>query len=105
MKNLLTAAALIALTATASAQTKLTPTQDYRMWSAEQYIKRITERAARATAICKQLNSQACQELVIRTYPILAGIRDVAANGDEVEWTRLVDAIHMVEDTDKTLNR
>jgi hypothetical protein len=92
MKKLLTiAAVLIALTATASAQAPvLNRTQEYRIWSAERMIDRLEKKYGKPIA----------------ANPVLASIREIAANGDDVDWARLIDAVHKFEkDTEAALNR
>jgi hypothetical protein len=93
MKNLLIAAVLLALTATVHAQTPpLNRTQEYRVWSAEQMIDRLVDRFARRSSAPCDLLKQTCQ-----AYPILNRIREIAADGDVVEWAKLIDAVHAFE--------
>jgi hypothetical protein len=81
MKKLLTTTALlIALTATASAQTPpLNRTQEYRIWSAERMIERLVNKYGTAA------------------NPVLSTIREIAANGDDVQWARVIDDVHRFE--------
>jgi hypothetical protein len=82
MKKLLAAAVLLALTATVHAQTPpLNRTQEYRVWSAERMIERLEQKYGKAIA----------------ANPVLSGIREIAANGDDVQWAYLIDAVHAFE--------
>ena len=92
MKHIIAAIALLAATVPALAQTPpLTPTQDYRMWSAEQMIKHLVIRLGRMNAACNDpigqtylpKASEACEKAVMSLYPKLQIIREVAASGDE----------------------
>jgi len=82
-----------------------TKAQEYRMWSAEQMINRLTEKFARARKLCDQTKlkvsmpslSEECKTSVLSAYPILTTIREVAMSGDEVRWTELIDRIHKFE--------
>jgi len=113
MKNLLTAA-LIVLTTTASARAQpLNPTQEYRIWSAERMIERVTNRLARLTAACGQPQlqkfapkiSETCKESIIKLYPALNIIREVAASGDDLKWATAIGIVHKLEaDTETPLN-
>jgi len=106
MKNLLSAVILIALTAVSAAQTQpLTRTQEYRIWSAERMIERLGERFGRSMALCKEARSEPCQQAVLKAYPILNGIREIAADGNDVYWARIIDAVHKLEkDSEEALS-
>jgi hypothetical protein len=98
MKKLLSASILIALTVAASAQTQpLDRTQEYRMWSAERMVEHLTERLARTQAACNQIGSSACKAAVIKAYPMLESVREIAASGDIVAWANLMDALREFE--------
>jgi len=89
MKKLLTAAAMIVLTATANAQ-PLNRTHEYRVWSAERMIERLVDKHGK----------------VIAAHPALSDIRNIAANGDDVAWAKLIDIVHQFEkDPTATLYR
>jgi hypothetical protein len=113
MKHIIAAIALLAATMPALAQTPpLTPTQDYRMWSAEQMIKHLVIRLGRLTAACNHTDlrtylpkvSEACENSVMSLYPQLKTIREIAASGDEVLWAKVIDVVHTLEqDTEPLL--
>ena len=113
MKHIIAAIALLAAStmpalageATASTAPQLDRTQEYRMWSAEQMLERVTNKMAKMVAVCNQTEvkaapgglSEACMNSVINAYPRLATIREIAASGDEVQWAILVEATHKME--------
>ena len=98
MKKLLSAGILIALTVAASAQTQPpNRTQEYRTWSAERMIDRLVDRFGRSMALCKEARSVPCQQAVLKAYPLLNDIREIAANGDDWHWARIIDAVHKLE--------
>jgi hypothetical protein len=88
--------------ASASAQER-NPTQEYRMWSAEQMINRIAEKYVRMNNLCDRTMmkraglSEECKTTVAKAYPILTTIREVALSGDTVRWAELIDIIHTME--------
>jgi hypothetical protein len=106
VKALAAAAALTAmLCGTASAaDAPLTPTREYRIWSAEQMIKRLTPMFAKSRGMCQEdadwhpRLSDSCTAAVIAAYPILTTIREIARGGDEVQWVAIVYAAHTLED-------
>jgi hypothetical protein len=106
MKNLLTAAALLALTATVHAQTPpLNRTQDYRVWSAERMIERLVVRFEKTIAACNQVPFSDCKAAAIKAYPTLNSIRELAAIADDVQWAKLIDTVHTFErDNEAVLN-
>jgi hypothetical protein len=99
---MLTIATLALLAGTATAQN---PTQDHRMWAAEQMINRVTALAGRSTAACKNPDlldfrpklSEACLNAVASTYPILNIIRQIAANGDDDKWAKIIGVVQKLE--------
>src|SRR5580765_934522 len=104
---LLAASAMPALAgeATASTAPQLDRTQEYRMWSAEQMLERVTNKLSRMVAVCNQTEvkaapgglSEACINSIINAYPRLATIREIAASGNEVQWAIEIDAVHKME--------
>lgn len=78
---------------------------EYRIWSAEQMINRLTEKFAKARNICGNFTvkvymprlSEECKAAVAGAYPILTAIRQVAATGDTVRWAALIDVVHEME--------
>ena len=90
MKNIIVIAValLIASPMSASAgetttQAQIKPpdlTREYRMWSAERMIERLTNRVP-----------------FPKSHPMLNTIREIAANGDDVQWARIVDEVHSLE--------
>jgi hypothetical protein len=102
MKSILLVTALLMSSASiTSAQDR---THEYRMWSAEQMIKRIAEKMVRTHKACDQAEylvgqrlSEKCIASVIGAYPIVGKIREVAASGDAVRWAALIDAVHQFE--------
>jgi hypothetical protein len=97
--------------ASASAQER-NPTLEYRIWSAEQMINRIAEKAARATNVCGKAEpwaprlSEKCVASVAAAYPVIEIIRAVARSGDEVRWAYIVDVVHKFErEIEAPLNR
>ena len=114
MKHIIAAIALFAATMPTLAQTpQLTPTQDYRMWSAEQMVNRVAARLGRMTTACKNADvqmyfpkvSEACEKSVMSMYPQLQTIRQIAASGDDVLWAKVIDVVHKLEkDTEAPLN-
>src|SRR5262245_42660345 len=110
MKAVLIALATAILAASAHSQPALNPqpapqdrAQEYRTWAAEQMIIRLTEKIARSLKVCGQNEdwmpklSEKCRASVLGSYPILATIREVAASGDVVRWTELVERVHTFE--------
>jgi hypothetical protein len=98
MKKLLSAGILIALTVAASAQTQPpNRTKEYRIWAAERMIDRLVDRFGKSIAICKEARSEQCMQAVLNTYPPLNSIRVIAAEGDDVDWARLINIVHKVE--------
>ena len=100
MKHIIAAIALLAATVPALAQTQLDPrTQDYRMWSAERMIDRLTIRLGKMNTACNYARglSDTCKASVVGLYPQLKVIREVAARGDDVEWAKVVDVVHDLE--------
>ena len=107
MKTIIAAIALLAATVPALAQTQLDPrTQEYRMWSAERMIDRLTIRLCKLSTACNYARlSQACQESVASLYPQFKTIREVAAGGDDVKWAKVIVFVHTLEkDTEPSLN-
>ena len=102
MKTFIAATATLMLFASiASAQDR---TQEYRMWSADQMIKRIAEKLVRLRKACDQAEylvgqrlSEKCIANVISTYPVLGKIHEVARSGDAYRWVVLIDAVHTFE--------
>ena len=75
LKLIATAAIATAIASPSIAQDR---TQDYRMWSADQMIKRIAEKMVRTRKACDQAEyligqrlSEKCIASVISTYPVL----------------------------------
>jgi len=106
MKNLFrisVVSALLSFTSIASAQ--VNEAHEYRMWSAEQMINRLTEKFAKARNTCGQFAlkvsnprlSEECKAAVISAHPILTAIRETAASGDAVRWAALIDIAHEME--------
>ena len=101
---LCSAACLLSLASVASAQ-EVNRTHEYRMWSAEQMINRLTEKFAKARNICGNFTvkvymprlSDECKAAVISAYPILTAIRETAMSGDAVRWAALIDIAHEME--------
>src|SRR5580765_7814375 len=110
MKHIITAIALLAASAmpalageaTASTAPQLDRTQEYRMQSAELMIDRMINRMDRLVAGCDQPKlqtylprySEHCKEAMIKLYPALNIIREVAASGDDVRWAKAIDIAH-----------
>lgn len=103
MKKLMMAAAtLVLFTSAANAQHQ---TAEYRMYSAEQMINRLTEKYAKANQACDQTRvkvwmprlSEECKAAVAGAYPMLGVIREVAMSGDALAWAKLVDIVHEME--------
>jgi hypothetical protein len=100
--SITTAAILMVLTSVTSAQ-EIDRTQEYRMWSAEQMINRLTEKFARSQNVCDRAKvwmprlSDECKAAVVRAYPILGSIRDVAMSGDAVRWAAFIEVVHKFE--------
>jgi hypothetical protein len=108
---ILAAVALMSLTGAAAAQN---PTQDHRMWAAEQMISRVATKMARSTAACKNSDmlefrpklSEVCVNAVTSAYPILNTIRQIAASGDDNEWAKIIGVVHKLEaEIEGPLNR
>jgi hypothetical protein len=99
---MLTIATLAMLTGTATAQN---PTQDHRMWAAEQMIGRVIDLQAQAITICKNPDlldyrpklSEACVNAVTSANPIIPLIRQIAASGDDNKWAKIIDVVHKLE--------
>lgn len=97
--------AILLATASISSAVAQNPTAEYRMWSAEQMINRLTEKFGRSHAACDQVRvqaflprlSEACKESIYKAYPVLNTIREIAASGDEVQWAALIDKMHAFE--------
>jgi hypothetical protein len=87
----------------ADAPPTLSRTQEHRLWSAEQWIKRLTEMFAKSLGACKQNAdwmprlAEQCTAAVVAAYPILTTIREIASSGDEVRWAAIVDVVHKLE--------
>jgi len=96
-------AGVLAFTSAASAQ--VNEAHEYRMWSAEQMINRLTEKFAKARNTCGQFAlkvsnprlSEECKAAVASAYPILTAIRETARSGDAVRWAALIDIAHEME--------
>jgi hypothetical protein len=114
MKKLITTAAILMLFTSISSAQEISRTQEYRIWSAEQMINRLTDKMARTHNACSQASVEAwmprlsdrCKESVLGAYPILNTIREVAANGDPMQWAKLIEIVHKVEaEIEAPLNR
>ena len=120
MKNIIAAIAFLIASsmsasageATASTAPQLDRTQEYRMWSAERLIERLLVRVDKVAAACGKpmmqtylpRYSEACKESMIKLYPALSIIREVAAGGDDVKWAKAIDIAHRFEtDTEMPL--
>jgi len=56
-------------------------------------------------ALCKEARSEPCQQAVLKAYPLLNGIREIAADGNDVYWARIIDAVHKLEkDSEEALS-
>src|SRR5262245_14972245 len=96
---------LLVLSVSAASAQSLDQTQDYRIWSAEQMINRLTEKFARAHNLCDRIKvkvltphlSDECKTSILNAYPILTTIRDVALSSDAVRWAELIDRVHKFE--------
>ena len=101
MKTIITAVALLAATTMSAlaepATAQLDRTQEYRMWSAEQMVNRLSERFGRTNAACNQPGAEACKGAAIRAYPMLKSILDLAATADDVQWAKIIDVVHEFE--------
>lgn len=85
MRKLILGCALaLAFVSGAQAQ-EMDRAQEYRMWSAEQMINRLTEKAAQ-----HNVGSQI-------TAPLFKNIREYAMGGDPVLWAKVVDLVHDFE--------
>ena len=102
MRIVIMICALILSIVTTQAQEQ---TKEYRMWSAEQMITRLTDKLIRAGKACEksviterqEKLSEKCKEAVAKNYSFLATIREVAMSGDSVRWAEVIDAIHKYE--------
>src|SRR5262245_53318098 len=81
------------------------PTSEYRMWSAEQMINRITEKKDKFYNLCDRIEvktwnhtfSEECKGSVANFDRSVAIIRQVAMSGDAVMWAKIVDLVHKME--------
>jgi len=103
MKNIIVIAIALLIASPMSARAEpLDRTREYRMWSADQIINRFTDKFRRPIAICNQDHiPEVCKGAIIGAYPILDTVRKIAATGDDVQWAKIVDAVHEVESEHK----
>jgi hypothetical protein len=103
MKQFLLAGALVGgVISSASAQDRAA---EYRMWSAERMIDRLTDKMACTNNACDQTRlkvwsprlSDECKANVLKAAPILTTIREIAMGGDPVAWAKIIDIIHRLE--------